>query len=106
MSSTPSTFTLSKYDFDVLTESPIYIRHIENFFLQTRLKDKSEQDVFVKHYAHGGNEVQKTIFSQKIRVKVTRSSTLLSFEDASFVEFACQMHLLPLKHNSKGLSWQ
>ena len=54
--------------------------------------------MFVKHYAPGGNKVQKTIFSfkvkvfnLKVRVKVTRSLTLVSIERASLVEYACQI---------------
>ena len=37
------------------------------------------QGVFVKHYAPGGNKVQKAIFSFKVKVNVTRSLTLVSF---------------------------
>ena len=44
------------------------------------------QGVFVKNYAAGGNKVQKAIFSFKVKVKVTRSFTLVSFERASLVE--------------------
>ena len=45
--------------------------------------------VLVKHDAPTGNEVQKPIFSTKVKVKVTRSLVLVSFESASFVEDAC-----------------
>ena len=38
------------------------------------------QGVFVKHYAPGCNKVQKAIFSFKVKIKVTRSLTLVSFE--------------------------
>ena len=38
--------------------------------------------VFVKQYAPGDNKVQKTIFSFKVKFKVTRSLTLVSFERA------------------------
>ena len=34
-------------------------------------------------YAPGGNKVEKAIFSFKVKVKVTRSLTLVSFERAS-----------------------
>ena len=44
---------------------------------------------FVKHYAPGGNKVQKAIFSFKVKVKVTRSLTFVSFERASLVEYDC-----------------
>ena len=37
----------------------------------------------VKHYAPGGNKVQKAIYSFKVKVKVTRSLTLVSFERVS-----------------------
>ena len=44
---------------------------------------KKNQVVFVKHYAPGGNKIQKAIFSFKVKVKVTRSLTLVSIERAS-----------------------
>ena len=34
----------------------------------------------MKHYAHGGNQVKKAIFSFKVKVKFTKSLTLVSFE--------------------------
>ena len=51
------------------------------------------QGVFVKHYAPNGNKVQKatSIFGFKVKVKVTRLLTLVSFERASLVEYACQI---------------
>ena len=54
-----------------------------------------------------GNKVQKAIFSFKVKVKVTRSLTLVSFERASLVEYACQIWslyllLLQFKSYSKG----
>ena len=42
-------------------------------------------------YAPGGNKVQKAIFIAKVRVKVTRSLTLESFERASLAEYAYQL---------------
>ena len=56
--------------------------------MQLQLKN---QGVFVKHDAPGGNKVQKDIFSFKVKVKVTKSLTLVSFERASLVEYACQI---------------
>ena len=56
-------------------------------------------------YALGGNKVQKAIFSFKVKIKVTRSLTLVSFERASLVEYACQiwsLHLLQFKSYSEG----
>ena len=49
---------------------------------------RKNQGVFVKHYmyAPGGNKVQKAIFSFKVKVKVTRSLTLVSFERVSLEE--------------------
>ena len=46
--------------------------------------DGKNQGVFVKHYmfAPGGNQVQKAILSFKVKVKVTRSLTFMSFERA------------------------
>ena len=44
----------------------------------------------MKHYVYapGSNKVQKAIFNFKVKVKVTRSLTLMSFERASLVEYA------------------
>ena len=42
-------------------------------------------------YAPGGNKVQKAIFSFKVKVKVIRPLTLVSFERALLVECACQI---------------
>ena len=56
-----------------------------------------KQGVFVKHYAPGGNKVQKDIFSFKVKVKV-------SFERTSLVEYACQiwsLYLLRFKSYSE-----
>ena len=56
-------------------------------------------------YAPGGNKVQKAIFSLKVKVKVTRSLTLVSFERVSLVEYACQvlsLYLLRFKSYSEG----
>ena len=50
------------------------------------------------------NKVQKAHFSFKIKVKVTRLLTLVSFERASLVEYACQIwsvYLLLFKSYSK-----
>ena len=63
------------------------------------------QGVFLKHYAPGGNKVQKAIFSFKVKVMVTRSLTLVSFERASLVEYACHiwsLYLLRFKNYSEG----
>ena len=56
-------------------------------------------------YAPGGNKVEKAIFSFKVKVKVTRSLTLVSIERASLVEYACQiwsLYLLRFKSYSEG----
>ena len=50
-------------------------------------------------------KVEKTIFSFKVKVKVTRSLTLVSFERASLVEYACQiwsLYHLRFKSYSEG----
>ena len=52
---------------------------------------KSRCDCETLQYAPSGNKVQKAIFSFKVKVKVTRSLTLVSFERASLVEYACQI---------------
>ena len=62
----------------------------ESTFLFTGVascRSLKNQGVFVKHYAPGGNKVQKAIFS----FKVTRSLTLVSFERVSLLEYACQI---------------
>ena len=55
--------------------------------------NKKNQGVFVKYYMYAlsSNKVQKAIFSFKVKVKVTRSLTLMSFERVSFMEYACQI---------------
>ena len=59
----------------------------------------------MKHYAPGGNKVQRAIFSLKFKVKVTRSLTLVSFERVSLVEYACKiwsLYLLQFNSYSEG----
>ena len=56
-------------------------------------------------YAPGGNKVEKAIYSFKVKVNVARSLTLVSFERASLVEYACQiwsLYLLRFKSYSEG----
>ena len=51
------------------------------------------------------NKIQKAIFSFKIKVKVTRSLTFISFERVSLVEYACQiwcLYLLRFKSYSES----
>ena len=54
---------------------------------------KKNQGVFVKHYSMppAATKSKKAIFSFKVKVKVTKSLTLVSFERASLVEYACQI---------------
>ena len=51
------------------------------------------QWVFVKHYSMppAATKSKKAIFSFKVKVKVTRSLTLVSFERASLVKYACKI---------------
>ena len=60
------------------------------FFCSNKILLKN-QGVFVKHYAPGGNKVQKAIFSFKVKVKVKKLLTLVLFERASLVKYACQI---------------
>ena len=53
-------------------------------------QEKSRGVCETLQYALGGNKVEKAMFSFKVKVKVTRSLTLVSFERASLVEYACQ----------------
>ena len=47
---------------------------------------------------------KKAIFSTKVKVKVTRSLTLVSFERASLVEYACQIWSLYTSNGSKVIA--
>ena len=49
------------------------------------------EGVFVKRYAPGGNKVNISYFYTKVKVKITMSLTLVPFERASLVEYACQI---------------
>ena len=56
-------------------------------------------------YAPGGNKVEKAIFSINVKVKITRTLTLVSFERASLMEYACQiwsLYLLRFKSYREG----
>ena len=52
---------------------------------------KLEQHVLVKHYAPDKTKSEKDTLNEKVKVKVTRSFILASFEKASIVEFAYQI---------------
>ena len=65
----------------------IHIEYIFSYRTKYFVVERN-QGMFVKHYAPGGNKVQKAIFSFKVKVKVTRSLTLVSFERASLLEYA------------------
>ena len=52
---------------------------------------QKNQGAFLKYYASGGNKVQKAILSFNVKVKVTRSLTLVSFERVSLVKYACKI---------------
>ena len=65
--------------------------------------EKSRDVCETLQYAPGSNKVEKAIFSFK--VKFTRSLTLVSFERASLVEYACEIwsiYLLRFKSYSEG----
>ena len=69
------------------------------------MKEKSRCVCETLQYAPGGNKAQKAIFSFKVKVKVTRSLTLVSLERVSLVEYACQiwsLYLLWFKSYSEG----
>ena len=63
------------------------------------------QGVFVKHYAPGGNKVQKAIFSFRFKVKVTRLLTLVSFERASLVEYEAKYEV-SISYGSKVTAYR
>ena len=54
---------------------------------------KKYQGVFVKHYGMppAATKSKKLFLASKVKVKVTRSLTLVSFERVSLVEYACQI---------------
>ena len=64
-----------------------------NFQLIYSFDLKKNQGVFVKHYGMppAATKSKKAIFSFKVKLKVTRSLTLVSIERASLVEYACQI---------------
>ena len=70
------------------------------------LKKLKNQGVFVKHYGMPlVATVQKAIFSFNVKVKVTKSLTLVPFARVSLVEYACQkwsLYLLRFKIYSEG----
>ena len=59
-------------------------------FISSKIYTCYKQNVFVKYYA-SRNKVQRSYFSIKVKVKVTKSLTLMSFERESLVEYACQI---------------
>ena len=64
----------------------LFVHHLMVFYILKVLKllktALQKIKVFVKHYVYApcSNKVQKAIFSLKVKVKVTRSLTLMSFE--------------------------
>ena len=66
--------------------------------------------MLAKHFAPGDKKVQKKLLLvQRSQSKVARPSTLVSFERALLVEYACQiwsLYLLWLKSYSEGYCWQ
>ena len=83
----------------------IIILHVDIFIFHVDIRILHVDIIFRKKikvclwntvYAPGGNQVQKAIYSFKVKVKVTRSLTLVSIERASLVEYACQIWSLYL----------
>ena len=71
---------------------------LRTYFKHSNYEEKSRGVCETLQYAPGGNKVEKAIFSFKVKVKVTRSLTLVSFGRASLVEYACQIWSLYLLH--------
>ena len=74
-------------------------------FIRTIFMSKIKECLWNTTVCPGGNKGEKAIFSFKVKVKVTRSLTLVSFERASLVEYACQIwsqYLLRFKSYSGG----
>ena len=81
-----------KFASKILCRLMSQILHIQYNFYKTNFQFTREiQGVFVKHYSMPRNKVQKAIFSFKVKVKATRSLTLVSFDRKSLVEYACQI---------------
>ena len=64
-----------------------YMRKAETLIDLIDIYRKENQGVFVKHYSMppAATKFEKAIFSYKVKVKVTRSLTLVSFERASLL---------------------
>ena len=87
-------------------EDLLHVKFRQILFGNCRIEVKY-QGVFVKHgiCPRWQPKSKKAIFSTKVKVKVTRSLTLVSFERASLVEYACQiwsLYLLRFKSYSEG----
>ena len=67
-----------------------------NEYIDIMASSIKNQVVFEKHYDFGRNKVQNAIFNIKVKVNVTTSLTLILFEKASIVEYACQIWSLYL----------
>ena len=76
---------------DVLLQMQFHKNVDKKYVSGQLIQGYTNQGVFVKHYAPSGNKVQKAIFSFKVKVKFTRSLTLVSIERLSLVEYACQI---------------
>ena len=86
------------------TVSPVICQNKIYWFIQLYFQN-SRGVCETLQYAPSRNKVEKAIFSFKVKVKVTRSLTLVSFERASLVEYACQiwsLYLLRFKSYSEG----
>ena len=82
-------------------KSPCDVRIVDSSDVLPKLVEVKNQGVFVKHYAPAATESKQAIFSTQVKVKVTRSSTLVSFERALLVEYACQIRSLYLQTNKQ-----
>ena len=78
----------------------LIISCITSFYLKQMKTKNTTNKISIKvcvcvcetlQYAPGGNKVEKAIFSLKVKVKVTRSFTLMSFERVSLVKYAYQI---------------
>ena len=72
-----------------LTEQFDYHKNHKNKIIVNTKKSRGVCETL--RYAPDGNKVEKAIFSFKAKVKVTWSLTLMPFERASLVEYACQI---------------
>ena len=77
-------------------------RHDKTRCSRIPLREQKQQNVFVRNYAPGGNNVLKAIFSEKVIFKVTRSYLDLCVNKKGIISWVCMqsISLYPLPFKS------